>query len=254
MIFIGFEKYDEKIVEEICRNKEIEGVVVGDLFCNKRMFEYGEVELSPAIKKFKENGKSVIYQTPMYLTDRIYKKIVDNIAFFIEKYELDAILVQDVGLASDVRKLDSQITIIWSRMGYARTPSVNEYTIDFYRKNGVDTFECKTTSQILYAEEKGLNTFFVFGYPSYVTVNRECYYMYQHNIYDGNCNRECLKGHKLIIPGMGDKPLSIDGYLIDWKYQYTTGFEQTNCDNIIIYCRDLDEFYKKLLQLRGEKI
>ena len=120
-----------------------------DLLCDRKMFPYGDVELTDLMKVFKNECISVIYQTPMYATDRIFSSVLQKVTYFYMNCLIDAVIVQDIGLASVIREKCSDLAIIWGRMGYARTPVINENTLLFYMQHGINAFECKNSKQHL---------------------------------------------------------------------------------------------------------
>ena len=83
MVYVGLQQYLLEDINKICKS-QFDGVILGDLFCKKRMFEYQEEELKDFLEQLKKNGKRAIYQSPMYVTDRNFEKILNN-NIFIKK-------------------------------------------------------------------------------------------------------------------------------------------------------------------------
>lgn len=130
MLYIDLERYTKETVEKSL-SVNPDGVILGDLLCDRKMFPYGDVELTDLIKVFNNECISVIYQTPMYAMDRIFSNVLCKVAYFYKNNMIDAVIVQDIGLASSIRNACADLTIIWGRMGYARTPVINKSTLFF---------------------------------------------------------------------------------------------------------------------------
>ena len=43
--FVAYESYDAKILESLCGDGDVKGIILGDALCNKRMFRGGISEL-----------------------------------------------------------------------------------------------------------------------------------------------------------------------------------------------------------------
>ena len=253
MVYVGLQQYLLEDINKICKS-QFDGVVLGDLFCKKRMFEYQEEELKDFLEQLKKNGKRAIYQSPMYVTDRNFEKILNKIKYFYQEKLIDGVLVQDIGLADAINKKCSGIDVIWSRMGYARTPIINIDTFDWYKEIGVISAECKTKREFEVANQIGIEPYLIYGSPNYHTLNRECYYMYENDIYDGDCKRKCLTCPKMIISGENKIETTIDGYMLGLKYSYSEDIEKLYNSNtkLIIYDKNLEEATKKLTKFKGE--
>lgn len=240
MIYVGLSRYTEESIEQLI-NLDAEGIVLGDLLCERKMFPNGGVEVLDIMRHLAYKNTSVIYQTPMYATDRIFFTILEKVSYYYEKNLIDAVIVQDIGLASSICSKCKGITVIWGRMGYARTPVINKETISFYMKHGVGAFECKNAEQAKYARMIGAVVYQVYGYPKYLTINRECYYRFEHNIFDAECGYGCLKHEKMLIPANQGIEVSVDGYVLGWENVYDNRNIDTASDfeNHIIYAESI---------------
>ena len=250
MVFVGLSRYTEKDLERLY-DLHPDGVILGDLLCNKKMFSYGGVELIEIMTAFKERGISVIYQAPLYATDRVFSNIVQAVEYYYQRELIGAVVVQDVGIASHLSRTCKGLTIIWGRMGYARTPVVNVNTIDFYMENGVNGFECKSPEQADYAKKIGAAAYLMVGYPKYLTINRECYYKFEHNIFDDHCQCGCLNRERLVLPACKEIETTLDGYALGWKNIYTKEAikHALEYDNSIIYADSFSEAAEKLREI-----
>lgn len=236
MIYVGLSRYTEESLEQLL-NLDADGIVLGDLLCERKMFPYGGVEVLDIMRLLANKKISVIYQTPMYATDRVFSTVLQKVSYYYEKKLIDAVIVQDIGLASSICAKCKGIIVIWGRMGYARTPVINKETISFYMKHGVGAFECKNAEQAEYARMIGAVVYQVYGYPKYLTINRECYYRFERNIFDVECGQGCLKHEKMLLPVNQGLETTIDGYVLGWENVYDDRcIENTSVfENHIIY-------------------
>lgn len=240
MKFIGLQTYSQAEIDSILK-MDIDGVVIGDILCNKKMFEFGGIEIPDILKRLKDGGKKVIYQTPMYATDRIFDNLISNIKYYYSLDAICAVIVQDVGVANKLHAECIGLELIWGRMGYARNPITNMSTLEFYKRVGISAVECKDMETFHVAEARGFKPYLLIGAPVYNTINRECYYKYEYNIFDGDCHRGCLDRHKMIIPAKEHIETTIDGYVLGFENNYISeSIENAHaCENVIIYATNL---------------
>ena len=92
MLFISIETYGNYEVNKICTTDSIDGVIIGDLLCQKKMFKHAGFELENYVRRFVECKKKVIYQTPMYATERIFHEIIERIKYFVSENLLEAVM------------------------------------------------------------------------------------------------------------------------------------------------------------------
>ena len=252
MFYLGIQRYTKENVEKITAIKP-DGVILGDLLCNRKMFPYGDAQMTDLMREFTNAGISVIYQTPMYATDRIFSDVLQNVTYFYESDLIDAVIVQDIGLASAISKKCSDLTIIWGRMGYARTPVINKSTLRFYMQHGVSAFECKNSEQAEYAAQIGAVSYLVYGYPKYLTINRECYYRFEHDLFEHDCAEGCLKHEKMVIPANEGIETTIDGYALGWQYVYDEHVKNAAAfDHCNIYADSLSDAEARLNEMRRD--
>lgn len=250
MLYIGLQRYTKETVEKLM-SVNPDGVILGDLLCDRKMFPYGDIELTDLMKIFKNECISVIYQTPMYATDRIFSSVLQKVTYFYMNSLIDAVIVQDIGLASAIRDKCTDLTIIWGRMGYARTPVINKNTLLFYMQHGINAFECKNGKQAEYASQIGAVPYLVYGYPKYLTINRECYYRFEHNQFTDDCAEGCLKHEKMLISANNRIETTIDGYVLGWQHVYDESVKSTTVFNHCnIYADSFSVAEMKLNELR----
>lgn len=241
MVYIGLARYTERDIKKIVSMKPT-GVILGDILCNKRMFPFGGEELNDYILQFAQKGIKTIYQTPMYMTDRIFEKEINSLRYYCSKGLISGVIVQDVGVACKIHKLCPEIDLIWGRMGYARTPITNLATILFYMNCGVTGFECESIKRFNIANQIGSKPYLVYGWPQYDTINRECYYKFEKNIFDGECCCGCLKKEKMILGSNQENTVTIDGHVLGFKVEYIEECIEfyTNDINFIIYGENIE--------------
>lgn len=254
MIYIGLARYTEREINRIIDIKP-DGVILGDILCNKRMFPFSGAEIDSYLNMFVQNGIRVIFQTPMYLTDRIFEKAISDIRYYDSKGLISGVIVQDVGAASKIRQVCPKLEIIWGRMGYARTPIINKSTISFYINSGVSGFECKNTIQYQVAKDLETTPYMVYGWPCYETINRECYYKFENNIFDSDCGCGCLKKDLMILGSEKDNKITIDGYVLGFKCSYDEEIVNayTRDMNFIIYGDEIEEICQRICKLEAER-
>ncbi len=253
MIYIGLARYTEQNIRQIIDMKP-DGVILGDILCNKRMFPFSGAELAEYINQLVEKGIRVIYQTPMYLTDRIFEQVISDIQYYYAKNLISGVIVQDVGAASKIRSACPSLEVIWGRMGYARTPVINTTTISFYMNNGVSGFECKNEIQDQVANNLGVSSYLVYGWPCYKTINRECYFKFEKNIFDSDCKCGCLTKELLILGPDKENTATIDGYVLGFQAEYYENIVKAYTTNkkVIIYGENLEEVRQHIYELEAK--
>lgn len=253
MLYIGLERYTEETLKEVIAS-EFDGVILGDILCMKRMFPYSGNELMEYMTRLKANDKKIILQTPMYATDRKFASVIDIVSYCVDKGLSHSVIVQDIGVASAIKNSHPSVELIWGKMGYARTPIINTETIKWYKEIGINAVECKNIGECEYTGKIGLVPYLMIGVPSYKTINRECYYKYEHEIFDDNCCCGCLQREKIVIPAKKPIETTLDGYVLGWEYNYNFEYTTANVDNIIIYARNYEQAHKNFIHMKGEMV
>lgn len=252
MLYVGLPRYTREDIDALLATGP-DGVILGDLFCDKRMFPYGDVELTDILRRLRDANRSVIYQTPMYATDRVFSSVLQRVTYCWSNHLIDAVIVQDIGLASAIRERCNGLSIIWGRMGYARTPVTNRQTLLFYMRHGIDAFECRNPEQVQYANALGAASYLVYGYPRYLTINRECYYRFEHNVFGEACGEGCLRHEDMLIPAGNGMKTTIDGYALGWQHIYDERVRNAGAyDHCNIYVDSLDDARVRLGEMREQ--
>lgn len=241
-MIIGVEIYNREVIQKICENPKTDGVVIGDLYCQKRMFENGIYDMFEYIDVLKQYGKKVIFQTPRYITDRNMEQELEKLRFLVEKKHIDGVIVQDIGVAAEIADLFPDLEMIWGRMGYNRNPVVNKSFFEFLKRYHVLSVETADKKRQKVFQEMGLKVYNIVGELRYHTVNRECYYMYQNDIFDQTCDRGCLKREQELVQTNGAIRMSVDGYMLGRRYDYSFLPEfEAEWENSILYGKHYEE-------------
>ncbi|MGN1417973.1 MAG: hypothetical protein ACI4W6_01445 [Acutalibacteraceae bacterium] len=245
-MIVALEIYDEKVIAQIAENEDIGGAVLGDLFCNYRMFPNADAELPDRMKQLKAAGKKVFYQTPCYLTDSVFGKTLQNIRYWNQQGLLDGVLLQDVGLLRKLGEMQTDLTLIWSFMGESRNRAVNLLHYRFLQSLADVTIATDQPQHWKIMQEHAINSMLMYGRMTYATVNRLCYYTYENNLYETDCKRACLQGSQHMINEKFHMNMSVDGYMLGKKYLYTKLQEMPE----LLYAQNYEECLRQIQILK----
>lgn len=246
-VYFGLSNYDDFSLSD-WQPVPLKGFVIGDYFCNKRMFKNGDFGLIDSISFAKEHHKEVIYQTPMYLTDRVFNKETEKIAYLYDILKVDMMLVQDIGLLLWIKKHYPKIKLIWSRLGKSRNSIMNHGFIEFLQSIGINAIEVEDPEKARAISFYNMEIFDVYGGIKYNTVSRDCYNMYLLNRFDGTCDRECNQNNMELR--YNRFCISVDGHMLGYKLRYDESLEfyqtiQDCASSVIIYATDKNTAIKK---------
>lgn len=215
--YVGFDTYDQKKISKLCADAEVRGVVLGDLFCTKRMFSGGIAEEIACISHVMKSGKTVIYQTPLYVTNRNMDEVMSVASMILEESQSHMIITEDIGVAVAVREKYPQARLIWGRMGRNREYRYNDDFLEMLKDSGFGGFETADSTLAGRVQEAGMKPFLLYGNLYYATMGRECYMKYQ----TGSCDRAaCLSGNHCMKDKESNFKMSIDGYLLGERFSY----------------------------------
>lgn len=254
MNYIALEQYNDVDFQIISSCSNIQGVILGDLFCQKRMFSYGETEMMDMIRLAHEKNLDVIYQTPRYLTDRKFDSTMHLVSYLYEKELIKKIILQDIGAVHYLRRKYPSLHIIWGFMGDSRNGADNLLHFSFLKSIGVNEIECSRISRIPYLAEMGFEIMLMNERVTYNTVNRECYYTHEFEIYDNNCGRRCLDSEASLCNKACGFDFSINGHMLGMRYHPLTAEELDNvCTTDIVYRgKDINSIDSRLLENLGD--
>ena len=244
--WLALENYDD-FEFNVLRKLNVQGVVVGDPFCSYRMFRYGDIDLFDFIKKCNQAGIQVIYQTPVYVTDRNFKYVTNNLEYLYEKLNVKKFLIQDVGLTDWLSQKYLDAELIWSHWGRNRNSIMNHDFVGFLIELGVRGIEISSIERTEAISKFGLPVYSVFGNTTYNTLSRECYNQYMLDYYDGMCGRECLQ-KKMILKSKSIE-MTINGHLLGRKIRYPSekeflSFVSQFSENLMVYALNVEEAVK----------
>lgn len=233
---VRFETYSEKRIDKLCHTDKVRGIVLGDLFCQKRMFANGFVDLILFIKLVMSSDKELVYQTPLYVTGRNIDDMISVLKMLSEHNKPVYIIVQDFGMVEIIRRDFPTLKLIWGQMGRSRE---HRFSSDFLKFLNLKDFHGMETSNPELANhfaEFGLIPFFGNASLGYQTVGRNCYLQYQ----TGKCDRNaCIDGVFELEADDSTCSMSIDGFMMGKNLNYIDKklfLKMTEWQNLVPIC------------------
>lgn len=227
------ETYNEKRVDSLCQSEEVKGIILGDLFCQKRMFENGIVDLILFMKMVMFTEKELLYQLPLYVTGRNLSEVISILKLISRHSQNIYAIVQDFGMAEVIGRDFPGIKLVWGEMGRTRENRFSDSFLNFLKIKGFYGME---TSCIEFARRLAafnIIPFYKNAKLTYQTVGRNCYFQYQ----TGNCDSEaCRQGKYELETEDSSFSMTIDGYMLGKKNTYLneeTYLEFCNSHNVI---------------------
>lgn len=252
MYYIAAEIYDEASFDKIVKTKVISGVVLGDPYCQKRMFPYGETDLADYAIRAHESGLKVIFQSPCYMTQRIFDAIKTLMLHLYGKGLCNDILIQDVGLAFEIKKMFPEINLIWSQISRSRNGAENMLFYKFLKNNGISAAELFRPELACYLRNIDMVSVYSDKQINYNTVNRKCYYIHELGLWDRDCGRGCLDRKARLVNDDRGIDLTIDGYKLNSYYsEVNLSSVDTDKEIVLLRGRDVDEIIGCTGSLRG---
>lgn len=242
-IYLGLSRYDG-----FCAGAfdvpDVDGWILGDPFCNYRMFPHGDSQLDDALRAVLQAGKEAVCQTPMYVTDRTFAAESRRLGYFYEVHGVRTYLIQDVGLALWAQENLPGARLIWSRLGRSRNSIMNRDLPEFLRQLGVFGMESDRPGRISRISQCGMSAWAVYGDLTYSTLSRECYSQYLLDWFDGCCRRECWTQEMFLVKDAFR--MRVDGHLLgtELTYQDSPDFWQavrTQAAGIALYAEDFQD-------------
>ena len=247
MLYISLDSYTRDDIERICELPQVHGALLGDLFCQRRMFEGGAPELWKMAKNLTAARKRVIYQTPFYLTERYYEGELLQIRSLAQSDILHGLIVQDIGLLDEINQMKRKgilpnLPLIWNCIAIGRSRTSNALYYQTVAELGADFIETADTNVYRALQAGGFHPVYVDGRMQYRTMNRECFYKYQNNIFDHHCDRRCLSDQQWLVAENGEFRMSVDGHVLGKTYLYDSDPEiLQKAQDIFLYAKDLDD-------------
>lgn len=213
--FLGLDCYESADYSLLLAEPEVKGLVIGDLFCENRMFKNGRLGLLEAIDVIAAAKKVIVYQCPVYVTSRN----IDNVRFLLQyirqKHAKIYVIVHDLGMINMIVREFSEFEIIWGRMARFRDYVLNEDFLHMLRNTGVSGIELLDVRYRQLAEKCDLIPYIVYGWASYATIGRQCYNQYQGL---GCCREACLSGRYSMHDVESTFQMTINGYMMGERF------------------------------------
>src|SRR5215204_6379483 len=95
-VYVAAQRWSRPLLEAV--GEIATGVILGDLFCQKRMFENEWFDLLDFAQRARSLGLEVVFQSPAYNTTRTVEQTVSLVRKLAGESLLDAALVHDVGV------------------------------------------------------------------------------------------------------------------------------------------------------------
>lgn len=209
-LYITAKRWTEELMAEVCAHAT--GVILGDLFCQKRMFANEWFDLQDMARLAKEKGVQVIFQTPTYNTPRTLEPTLSAIRKLSGAGLLNAVLVHDVGVLVQLKELP--VECWWDRFAFNRDFVPNSYLVEFLREQGVTRIEVLRPGHINSVADADCSVL-LYGYgPEIASFGRICYTEY---FLDEPCEQKILcNRHNPVIASVDKVPLqyAADGYFL----------------------------------------
>ena len=252
MIYVASEIYDNLSLDKLIKLKDVSGIVLGDPYCMKRMFPYGEADLVDYAIRAYEQGLKVIFQTSCYMTERIFDQNITIVKYLHDRQICEDILVQDVGFSVEIKKMIPEINLIWSQISRSRNDAENMLFNKFLKKNGIYGVGLIRPEMAGYLKEAGIVPVYSNRQINYSTVNRECYYIHEMGIWDHNCDRGCLKRSARMVNENRGIDMTIDGYKLNSSYaDVDLSSVDMNQEIVLLRGWDVDEIARYMESMRG---
>ena len=226
--YVGLNTYSHEVVQNLCSSKAVKGIILGDLFCTKRMFNNGIAEEILLMQEIIKAEKEIIFQSPLYITSRNYDEVL-SILKMLDSYSINtSAIVHDMGLVHLIHKRFPTIKIIWGRMARTREYHFNDNFFTLLLKEGVCGIETAEIKFITDIKKSNLCPYLVYGNLQYITVGRQCYQMYQ----GLTCNRDnCLIGRYSLKESESQFCMTINGHILGEKIIYDPAIFQIFLDD-----------------------
>lgn len=255
-LYCGLDYYSGRGLEEILSAQGIAGVVLGDLFCQRRMFDLGEMGFMNAVRRTYAAGREIVYQTPLYVTPENFTAVCDTLGF-LNAFGSGTVLVQDIGLAEKISAQYTALKPVWNRMGRSREYAFSDEYFRFLRSCGVEGFETDSPAMAERLSQSGLMPWLVYGNLYYRTMGRVCYTKYQTGCSDDGCAALCRRS-ALRMQLADDPPYSmtVDGYMLGEQLWYSDEIPAAadKAQKVVVYARDLDELKEHCHVFRNVEI
>lgn len=214
-MYVMAQRWESSLVDSLLQHTT--GVIIGDPFCQKRMFEHDEYDALELAEYAKSLGLMVVFQSPVYNTVRTFESTLSLLKKLHKNGHVDAVFVHDIGVLAKLQEF-SGLELWWDRFAFNRDIVPNRQLVLFLRQQGISRIEATRAADIddIYAAGCGVQ-FYGYG-PEIASFGRVCY---TERFLDEPCERKILCRSKDPFIVSKDKvPLQYlaDGYtLLDRK-------------------------------------
>jgi hypothetical protein len=214
--FVSCESYDRERVDRFCEDNDVQGIVLGDLFCQKRMFRRAMADLVLLMNCVLSSEKTAVYQAPLYVTSRNWDEVVAILDLMDSFAKISYVIVQDFGTAEFISKNYKNLRLIWGQLGRVRELRFSEDFLGFLRGNGFFGMETSDPDLAQRLRRHGLIPFVDSTVLRYQTLGRICYVKYQLGVCDKEaCTTACysLRAENEAFE------MTLDGYMLGKENQ-----------------------------------
>lgn len=255
-LYCGLDYYAPGDVKSLLSDEGIAGLVLGDLFCQRRMFDFGEMGFMDAVKQVWEAGREIVFQTPLYVTPDNFASVCDTLGF-LHSLGGGKVLVQDVGLVQKISAEYAALVPVWNRMGRSREYTFSSEFLRFLKSCGVEAFETDSPEMAQRLSQCGLGSWLVYGNLHYRTVGRVCYTRYQTGCPEDNCAALCRRSN--LRMQLADDPsfgMTVDGYILGERLRYSDWVSAAadGAETVVVYARNMEELEDRLRAFRNTAI
>ena len=176
-LYILARRWSSSMLKKLAEKLPISGIILGDLFCQKRMFEYADFSLSEIARQARELNLQIIFQTPLYLTSKNFEQTFHLISYLSEANLVDGVFLHDIGLLQRLKNM-GRLNLWWDRYSYNRDIVVSEELVSFLTENGISSIEVTRISDVDTVIANGNSSLINIYSPKVISFGRICYTEY----------------------------------------------------------------------------
>lgn len=254
-LYIGAEQYAPGLTAELCSLQDINGIILGDMFCTKRMFSGGIAGEIRCIQLAAEYGMEIVYQSPLYVTSRNCDEVESILEMLVSVKTEVFVIVQDMGLVSLIHERFPRFRIVWGQMGRAREFMLNSGFLQLLAAEGVYGVEISDAEMTDKLTCCGLIPCCVYGHTVYNTVGRICYLKYQGM---ECCREDCIGGRYSLREPVSGSKMTINGYMLGKKLVYSDKMQELLASDkeavCMLYVSSMAELNERLRQCKNNVV
>lgn len=174
-VYVTARYWDDAMVDALAGR--VAGVILGDPFCQKRMFRRGAFDIPALARRARDRGLRVALQTPAYDTSRSFESTVALAQHLADGRLVDAVLLHDVGVLRAVRGTP-EVELWWDRLSFNRDVVPNAPLLEFLVAQGISRVELLRASDAPAVAAAGCAPLLRAYGPEVVSFGRVCYTEY----------------------------------------------------------------------------